>query len=383
MNRISLVLPAIVLASFVTPLHHAEAQQALPLTVQRFEGEGGDKATNLLGQLLERISPFALKPASGAPVVTGTIGEGYLEGRLASGDGHELFARKYARGSLPADLRQLADDIILTLTKRPGIATSQIAFSFSQSGKPYQIYACDFDGGNLRQLTESAGSHVAPALSPDGSQLANVLLQAGDRGIVQLVDLRKGTPSALRMNAAARIETAFSPDGKHLALAMSEDGGANSELFLVKLPRGKPTALTSTPVPESSPSWAPDGKRLVFSAPPAPGRSDLFILDVRGKSSTPLPTGKAVSIDPAWSPDGSQIAFVSVSGSTRTICLRNLQSGQTRNLTSGSQPVWGADSRHLLFVSANGGLSLIRTDNGKTSPVITGGGRVVDPTWTR
>lgn len=357
--------------------------QALPLTVSGLAGNGGDKATNELGQLLQRISPFSLKPTQGAPVAAGTVGEGFVDGQLSSADGRVLFQRKYQRGSLGADLRQFADDIVLTLTKRPGIATSQIAFSFSESGKPFQIYACDFDGGNLRQLTTSSGSHVAPALSPDGRLLANVVLQQGDRGVVQVVDLEKSKVSSLRMNPAARIQSAISPNGKQLALSLSEDGGPNSDLYVAKLPNGKPTRLTETPVPESSPSWSPDGKRLVFSAPPAPGRSDLFVFDVRQKKSTPLPTGKPMAIDPAWSPDGAQIAFVSVSGERRTLCVRPVQGGQARELTSGSQPVWGADSRHLLFVDAGGKLSLIRIDTGKISPVITGGGRVVDPTWTQ
>ncbi|MCB1080049.1 MAG: PD40 domain-containing protein, partial [Verrucomicrobiae bacterium] len=114
-----------------------------------------------------------------------------------------------------------------------------------------------------------------------------------------------------------------------------------------------------------------------------PGRSDLYILDLRKKTTLPLPTGQSVAIDPNWSPDGALIAFVSVgSGGSRTICLRDLASGQTRRLTNGSQPVWGADSRHLLFVSGNG-LSMIQIDTGKTWPVIVGAGRAVDPTWTR
>ena len=96
-----------------------------------------------------------------------------------------------------------------------------------------------------------------------------------------------------------------------------------------------------------------------------------------------MPTGFPVSIDPAWSPDGNQIAFVSVSGSSRTLCVRNFQTGQTRKLTEGSQPTWGADSRHLLFTKSSGAMSMIRVDTGQIYPVVVGGGRAVDPSWTR
>lgn len=358
--------------------------QTLPLSVAPVAGQGGEKATERLRSLLQRVGPFQLQAAApGAPTASGNLGDGGLEGQLTAGDGRVLFKRKYGRGSLEADLRQFTDDIVLTLTKRPGIATSQIAFAFSQGGKPFQIFACDFDGGNLRQLTESAGSHVAPAFSPDGSLLANVLLQQGDLGLIQVVDLAKGRPMSIKSDPALRVRMAFSPDGKQIALSKGENGGANHDLFLVKPPRGKPEPLTRTSVPEMSPSWAPDGKRLVFAAVPAPGRSDLFVMDLRKKSSSPLPTGKAVSTDPAWSPDGRLIAFVSVVGDRRTLCLRDLQSGQTRELTAGSQPVWGADSRHLLFIAPGGGLSMMAVDRGNISHVVVGGGRVVDPTWTR
>lgn len=358
--------------------------QRMPLSVAQVDGQGGDKAAERLRDLLQRVGPFQLQNgAPGAPTAAGTLGAGGLEGRLTAADGRVLFKRKYGRGSLEADVRQFTDDIILTLTKRPGIATSQIAFAFSPGGKPYQIYACDFDGGNLRQLTESAGSHVGPALSPDGSLLANVLLQQGDLGLIQIVDLAKGKPMAVKSDPALRVRMAFSPDGKQVALSKGEGVGPNQDLFLIKLPRGKPSPLTRTPVPEMTPSWAPDGKRLVFAAAPAPGRSDLFVMDLRKKSSTPLPTGKPVSTEPAWSPDGRHVAFVSVAGDRRTLCLRDLQSGQTRELTAGSQPVWGADSRHLLFITPSGGLSMMAVDQGRVSPVVVGGGRVVDPTWTR
>jgi TolB protein len=62
--------------------------------------------------------------------------------------------------------------------------------------------------------------------------------------------------------------------------------------------------------------------------------------------------------------------------------VRDLATGHTRRLTDGSQPTWGADSRHLLF-STGSGLSMIQIDTGKIFPVIVGGGRAIDPSWTR
>lgn len=354
------------------------------VAIRPIEGKGGPEITRRTQQLLQRVGPFQVANTGGVPLVGGTTGEGFFTGTLQASDGKELFSRKYARGNLERDSRQFVDDIILSLTKRPGIATSQVAFAFSESGRGnYQVYLCDFDGSNPRQITRG-GSNVAPSISGDGRLLAHVALSPDQNsGSLKVVDLVKGKPLSIRSQQARRIETAFSPDGRQIAVSMSTEPGSNSELYLVKLPRGKPVPLTDTPVPESSPSWSPDGKQLVFTAPPAEGRTDLFILDIRKKTSTPLPSGYAVAIDPAWSPDGTRIAFVAVENTRRTLCVKQLSSGKVQRLTSGSQPFWGADSRHLLFVTSDGNLSMIQVDTGRTAPVITGGGRAVDPSWTR
>jgi TolB protein len=370
------------LGSIIAVAPTGGGRQSLPVAVAPISGTGGPAASTKVRQLLERTSPFQLsQAAAGLPVVGGAIGTGYLEGRLVSGNGRELFQKKYQLGNLDRDTRQFADDVVLTLTKRPGIATSQIAFTFSESGKPYQIYVCDFDGGNVRQVTRE-GAHVAPSISADGTMLAHVELRQGGPGMLRVINLATGKALPLKSVTGQRIEVAFSPDGEQLALSMGADAGPNSDLFVVKLPRGKAEPLTRTPVPESSPSWSPDGRRLVFAAAPAPGRSDLFILDLRKKSTLPLPTGYPVAIDPAWSPDGALVAFVAVAGGQRTLCVRDLATGHTRRLTEGSQPVWGADSRHLLY-STQSGLSMVQIDSGKIFPVIVGGGRAIDPSWTR
>lgn len=354
------------------------------VAIKPIEGPGGAEVTKETQRLLQRLGPFQIANTGGVPLVGGAMGDGFFTGSLSAADGRELFERRYDQGNLSRDSRQFADDVIFTLTGRPGIGTSQVAFSFSQSGRGnYQVYLCDFDGSNLRQIT-NGGSHVAPAISGDGRRLAHVTLAPDQKtGTIKVVDLVDGKPLGIRAEPAQRIETAFSPDGKQLAISMGTEPGPNNDLYLLKLPRGKPVPLTRTPVPETSPSWSPDGKKLVFAAPPAPGRSDLFILEIRGKTTKPLASGYAVAIDPAWSPDGNQIAFVAVEGERRTVCVKHLPTGRTQRLTSGSQPFWGADSRHLLFVASNGTLSTIQVDNGKIAPVITGGGRSVDPSWTR
>jgi Tol biopolymer transport system component len=57
---------------------------------------------------------------------------------------------------------------------------------------------------------------------------------------------------------------------------------------------------------------------------------------------------------PAWSPDGSRLAFSREVGPVRLIVVKNLSTGEERDVTASSsddvQPGWSADGRKLLFV---------------------------------
>jgi TolB protein len=60
----------------------------------------------------------------------------------------------------------------------------------------------------------------------------------------------------------------------------------------------------------------------------------------------------------------------------------DLQSGSVRTVGEGEDPVWGADSRHLIFAS---GSSLVRLDTqtGTRVTLVSGAGRISEPTWSR
>ena len=56
--------------------------------------------------------------------------------------------------------------------------------------------------------------------------------------------------------------------------------------------------------------------------------------------------------------------------------------GVTRVLSSGESPVWGADSRHLIF-SEGGGLYMLDTVNSRKSKILDGLGKITEPSWSR
>jgi len=362
-----------------------QGQPLRPIAVRNLEGKAGPGATAELRNALQRSHQFRLVPApKGVHHVSGKIESGMLLATLESPDGRTLLKQKYRQDDMVQGVRQFADDIVLAVTRKPGIATSQIAYSLKPSAQP-QIFLCDFDGDNVRQITRR-GINVAPSLSGDGTLLAHVALKQGNLGNLILTDLTSGKSKALLKQPAHGIEAAISPDGKRIVMSMSLDAGP-PDLYTVKLSglSKKPARVLETPVAEHSPSWSPDGRRIVFSAAPGPGMPpQLYLIDIDARKPSPQPvvTGFASASDPAWSPDGRWIAFVANDRGRTRVCVHELGGANpSRPVADGRMPVWGADSRHLIYSSGNS-LSMIDTRTGKAN-VLVGGGSFAGLSWTR
>jgi len=95
-----------------------------------------------------------------------------------------------------------------------------------------------------------------------------------------------------------------------------------------------------------------------------------------------IPTGFGYCSEPSWSPDGQRLAFNVRSGGGFSIAVLDLAGGGARIVGQGENPVWGADSRHLIY-STGSTISLLDVPTGKSFPVVTNLGKVTEPTWSR
>ena len=98
---------------------------------------------------------------------------------------------------------------------------SRIAFASSRSGG-VQIWICDADGTNLRQLT-SLGTAGSPRWSPDGSQLAFDSIVEGNAD-VYVVSARGGPPRRVTTNEAEDVVPSWSGDGRWIYFASLRSG---------------------------------------------------------------------------------------------------------------------------------------------------------------
>ncbi|NOY00032.1 MAG: hypothetical protein GXP30_09915 [Verrucomicrobia bacterium] len=353
----------------------------IPLALIPIEGNQAASANQILTYEIKRCGFFYLaKPEPGAYVVKGRFVSKGLEGEFFHPDGRKLFKRTYSAGKLKRDARQFADDIVLAATGRPGIATSQIAFIGNQNGKT-DIFICDYDGKNIRQITKDGLPKRHPSLSPNGTILFFTGSAGQSRGIFQ-IDLRTNQRKQIVATSGSNHEKAIvSPDGKRLAIALAE--GNYSDLYVAKVSGKSRKQLFKSRIAEHQPSWSADGKALVYTTGIAPEKTQLFTARIKnGSPPTPLAITLPNPSQANWSPDGHRIAFVSENSGNKSIAIHDLRDRSTRVLVAGQAPVWGADSRHLIYTSS-GNLYRIDADTGEKTSVISGGGQIYDPSWTR
>jgi TolB protein len=346
------------------------------ISIKPFGGAEGAAAAKVVQNDLELSGLFLLSPPERASFSVGaTAGGGSLQGTVTDHSGSAILKKTYS-GNTRAAAHHFSDDIVETVTGNKGIASSKIAFSASRTGRK-EIYTADYDGANVKQLTNDGGISVAPAISHDGSKLAYTGYQSGYADIY-LIDLNSGARSRIIKFPGTNSGSAFSPDGGRIACSISKDG--NPELYVVGSNGDGARRLTRTSAVESSPSWSPNGSEIVYSSDER-GGPQLFRISSGGGSGRFIPTGYGYSTEPSWSPDGKKIAFTVRQGGF-SVAILDLASGAARIVAEGEDPVWGADSRHIIY--SNGStLTLLDTVKGRPTPIVSGLGKVSEPTWSR
>lgn len=351
----------------------------IDLALNPLTGPDGAAATKTLADDLNMAGPFAVTVGGGTATYTarGQAGGGGLQGTLVDRSGGSLLNKTYP-GPARTAAHQFADDIVLALTKQHGIAGGKIAFIGTRTGHK-EVYTCDTDGANLRQLTNDGNISVGPALSADGRRLAYTGYKSGYAD-VYVINLATGNRDRVVKFPGTNTGAAFSPDGGRLALSCSRDG--NPELYTVGAGGGDAQRLTRTPSVESSPTWSPDGSELIYVSD-AGGQPQLYRIGADGGSGRHLSTGFGYCTEPNWSPDGKRVAFNVREGGGFAVAVLDLDGGNARVVASDAgRPAWGADSRHLLFPSGDS-LAILDVPTGKRTRVVSGVGKISESTWSR
>ncbi len=225
-------------------------------------------------------------------------------------------------------------------------------------------------------------SFIAPALSPDGTELVYLSDLGHDLYSfydLYLADAETGEPKRTLVKSARgggfeslRYLTSaadFAPDGDRVAFVAK--AGGRDAIYVINVRNGR---IERKWVPElngvQTPSWSPDGRRIVFTGLVG-GISNLYVWDLATDELRELTSDRYARLHPAWSPDGRTIAFAT-DQTPRTdldrlvfdelhIALYEVDTGQIRLLedtASGTSinPVWSPDGNAVAFLSTRTGV---------------------------
>lgn len=176
----------------------------------------------------------------------------------------------------------------------------KIVFARSLGDGNSEIFTCDRDGTDLRQLTHSRGIDTNPAWSPTGREIAFTSSRAGSPQIyvmsVEGTDLRRATFVGDYNDGAA-----WSPDGTRIAHASRRQG--SFDLALTDLVTLESELVALGEGSHESPSFSPDGRKIAFASVRASGRgrvTQVYVLDLATREVRQL-TREGNNSAPSWS----------------------------------------------------------------------------------
>jgi dipeptidyl aminopeptidase/acylaminoacyl peptidase len=160
------------------------------------------------------------------------------------------------------------------------------------------------DGTGPRAVTAPRGD-TSPSWSPDGRTL--VFARANGLWTVVPGESARQLPLDPALKAS---DPAWSPDGTRIAFT-GEDVSLNDDIYLLTPSTGDLVRLTSDPAREAEPAWSPDGRQLAYvfsdgTEPPTAAATEIRVMAADGTGAQPVTSGLGLEC-PDWSPDGRRV----------------------------------------------------------------------------
>lgn len=313
-------------------------------------------------------------------------------------------------GEISLDRRQmhkLADAILATLFGVRGVSNDRILYSVQMENlNPTQqlwkaeIWECDFDGGNARQVTYEHDYSITPAFIPGhpthGNERFLYVVYKNGQPKIYFSSLRGRTGKPLLDLRGNQLLPTVSP--KRDRLAFISDAGGRADLFLQDFDpkgflKGKPKQLFSYPrATQASPSFNPDGSKIAFVSD-KDGTPRIYIIESNQEGHKRQNPELITKINrentcPCWSPDGKKIAYSAKTNGVRQIWIYDLENKSEQQLTTGpgnkENPSWAKDSIHIVFNSTDpdsSELYLVNLNQPEAIKITGGSGKKHYPTW--
>lgn len=279
--------------------------------------------------------------------------------------GYLLFLRDATLLAQPFDTKRLE------LTGNPFPIAGQVGqFNASPSGA--LIYRA---GAGERKLTWfdrqgkaldtawTAASFNELSLSPDGSRVAVVRLDAGSLPATWVYEFARGTRTRPVLRGSS-VKPIWAPDGSLAYSTAAADH--NFALFEIPAAGGEAKTLSKSENAQYAWDWSRDGHWLLYSVVDPKTKEDLWVLPIQSATlfdakagdakAEPFLVTDATETDAEFSPDSHYITYVSDESGKFEVYVRRFPAGDKWAVSSGGgyQPRWSRDGKELFYFASEG-----------------------------
>jgi TolB protein len=350
---VNIFLPAFLFTAFITVVRGQSGEIPISAPVAGFTPPIPISISGFTGTALEvlnfdlYVQGFKVVPADQAQYQISGSSSGDILGRVTDKYARkEILSRSYTGADIRREAHAFADDFVSTVTGRPKIGQTKIAFKVEQPGGSGEIYVSDFDGHDPQAITTDGAIVAAPAWVPGRLALYYTSYKLANPDIFYQ-DLSTGQRRNFAGFPGLNTSAAVSPNGSKVAMILSRSGNPN--VWISDADGSNLKQLTFTHADDSCPCWSPDGQWICY-ATKIHAHRQLAKVSVGGGEPQIVPTSGAPNpTEPDWSPDGKWIAFTSQSGEFDICVMPADGSASPVTLVPGQHPSWSPNSRTLVY----------------------------------